>query len=121
MRLTGRSNKKTTTTTSHFFSSPRLGTANAKTKDPYVENPELKVLLLTRGVGQNIAMHASPTARDFFIELISTFPVRVKCPQNISSLDNMTCVIVLRCVVVIFSLNVSTASCCEKELCGLKA
>ena len=27
------------------------------------------------GVGQNIAMHASSTARDFFFELISTFPV----------------------------------------------
>ena len=28
---------------------------------------------------QNIAVHASPTARDFFSWLISTFPVRIPC------------------------------------------
>ena len=38
-----------------------MGTANVETKDPSVENPELNV-----GVGQNTAMHALPTARDFF-------------------------------------------------------
>ena len=34
-----------------------------------------KVLPLKPGVDQNIAMHASPTARDFFLGLISTSPV----------------------------------------------
>ena len=36
-----------------------------------------KVLLLKprSGIGQNIAIHASPTARDIFLELISTLPV----------------------------------------------
>ena len=35
-----------------------------------------KGLPLKPWVGQNIAMHASPTARGFFLELISTFLVR---------------------------------------------
>ena len=34
-----------------------------------------KVLPLKPGVGQNIALHASLTARYFFFELISTLPV----------------------------------------------
>ena len=34
-----------------------------------------KVLHLKPGAGQNIAMHASRTARDFFLELISIFLV----------------------------------------------
>ena len=35
------------------------------------------VLPLKPGVGQNIAMHASPTTRNFFLVLISTFSVRL--------------------------------------------
>ena len=34
-----------------------------------------KVLPLQPGIGQNIAMHALPAARDFVLELISTFLV----------------------------------------------
>ena len=34
-----------------------------------------KVLPVKPGIGQNIAIHASPTARDFFLELISTLNV----------------------------------------------
>ena len=40
------------------------------------ENPELtNVLPLKRGVGQNIAMHVSPTYRNVILLLIITFPV----------------------------------------------
>ena len=59
-----------------FVLSPHWGTADADITVPSVENPELtNVLRLKPGVGQNIAMHASPTARNFFLGLISTFPV----------------------------------------------
>ena len=34
-----------------------------------------KLLCVKPGVGQNIAMHVSPTAKDFFLELICTFLV----------------------------------------------
>ena len=45
-------------------------TVDAKIKVPYVENPELwNVLPLKPGVGQRIAMHASPTARKVSIVL----------------------------------------------------
>ena len=38
---------------------------------------------LKPGVGHNTAMHASPTARNFFLELISTLPVHSPaiCPK----------------------------------------
>ena len=61
--------------------SPQWGTADAEIKDPSVECPELKGFSLsnedphTGMVGQNKATYASPTARDFFLELISTHPV----------------------------------------------
>ena len=43
---------------------------------PPVENPELTdVLPLKPGVCQNIATHASPTARNFFRVRISTFQI----------------------------------------------
>ena len=46
-------------------------TADAEISVPSVENPELtNVLPLKPGVGQNIAVHASPTARNFFHVLI---------------------------------------------------
>ena len=50
----------------------------AEIKDPSIEKPELKVLPLKLGVGQNIiiALYDSLTAGDSFLELISTFPVR---------------------------------------------
>ena len=48
--------------------------AGTEIKVPSIEKPELtNVLPLKSGVGQNIAMHASPTARNFFLTLISTF------------------------------------------------
>ena len=39
-----------------------------KLMSPYVENSELLIVLPSkRGVGQNIAVYASPTARNFFL------------------------------------------------------
>ena len=47
-------------------SSLHWGTVAAELKAPFAENPELsKVLSSKPDVGQNIAMHASPTARNF--------------------------------------------------------
>ena len=52
------------------------GTADAEIKTPSVENPELtNVLLLKPGVEHNVAMHASPSARNFFLVLSSAFLV----------------------------------------------
>ena len=56
--------------------SPQWGTGDAEMKAPSVENSELtNVLPLKSGVGQNIAMHASPIVGDFFSDLISIFLV----------------------------------------------
>ena len=54
-----------------------MGTADAKNKVPSVENPELtNVLPLKPGVGQNLAVHALSTARNFFLVLDNLyFPV----------------------------------------------
>ena len=53
-----------------FVCFPEKDTVGAEIKVPYVENPELwNVLSLKPGVGQNIAMHASPTARKVSIVL----------------------------------------------------
>ena len=58
------------------FCSGVLCTAYAEIKISSVENTELtNVLPLKSGLGQNIAMHASPTARNFFLVLISAIPV----------------------------------------------
>ena len=46
---------------------PQWGAADAGIKVPSVENTELKVLPLKPGVGQYIAIHATLTARDFFL------------------------------------------------------
>ena len=55
--------------------SPEVGTADADIKVPSVENAEMTdVQPLRRGVGQNIATRALPTARNFFLVLISAFP-----------------------------------------------
>ena len=52
----------------------RRDTTDVEIKVPSVENSELtNVLPLKPGVGQNIATQASPTARNFFLVLISTF------------------------------------------------
>ena len=48
---------------------------DAEIKDLLSRNQTSAVLLLKQGVGQNIAMHASSTANDFFLELMCTFPV----------------------------------------------
>ena len=57
------------------FPVTRSGTLRTqKLRSPSAENPELtNVLPLKPGVGQNIAMHASPAATNFFLVLISTF------------------------------------------------
>lgn len=47
---------------------PRWGTVVAEVKVPSVEKPGFsKVLLLKPGGGQNVSMHALPTARNFFL------------------------------------------------------
>ena len=52
---------------------PLRATADAEIKVPFIENPELtNVLPLKLAVGQNLTMHASPAARNFFNVLIST-------------------------------------------------
>ena len=59
-----------------FSPDSQWGTADAEITVPSVENPEMTyVLLLEPGVGQNRSMRASPTARNVFLVLISTFPV----------------------------------------------
>ena len=50
-----------------MLSSPQWGAADAEIKVPSGENTELKVLPLKPGVGQYIAIHATLTARDFFL------------------------------------------------------
>ena len=57
------------------YLSSALGTADAEINVPSFETRVDKCSPLTPGVGQNIAMHASPAARNFFLALISTFPV----------------------------------------------
>ena len=47
--------------------SPQWGAADAEIKVPSGENTSLKVLPFTPGVGQYIAIHATLTARDFFL------------------------------------------------------
>ena len=53
-------------------SATQWGTADAEIKDHVLRNQSSKVVPLKPGVAENIAMHASPIARDFFLELIST-------------------------------------------------
>ena len=49
---------------------------------PSVENPELtKALPLKPGVGQNIAVHAVPAARNFFLPTFDRFSLR--CVANV--------------------------------------
>ena len=68
---------------------PQEGTADAESKIPFVENPELtNCLPLMTGVGQNIATRALPAARNFFLFLISTFPVYLAVFQILSVLFN---------------------------------
>ena len=59
-----------------IFLDLKWGTAVAEIKVSSVESPELtNVLPLKPGGGQNIAKLASPTARNFFLVLISILPV----------------------------------------------
>ena len=46
---------------------PQWGAADAKIKVPSEENTDLKVFRFKPGIGQYIAMHATLTARDFFL------------------------------------------------------
>ena len=59
-------------------------TAVAEIKAPSLENPKLtNVLPLKPGVGQNIATHASPTAKIFFLR-------KVKSVASPCSVDGLT-------------------------------
>ena len=62
-----------------LFTTPPLGTADCW-------QPRAQRFSLKPEVGQKTAMHASPTARDFFLELISTLPIHSPAffPQNFS-------------------------------------
>ena len=56
--------------------SPAAGDCGRRNYSPFCWEPEpTNVLSLQHGVGQNIAMHASPTAMSFFLVLICTFSV----------------------------------------------
>ena len=55
------------------YFTPQWGAADAEIKVPSGENTELKRSPFKVGVGQYIAIHATLTARDFF--LASTLPV----------------------------------------------
>ena len=55
-----------------MLSSPQWGAADAEIKVPSDENTELKVLPLKPGVGQYIGIHATLTARDFFLAYFYT-------------------------------------------------
>ena len=56
--------------------SPQCGAADAEIKVPYLENTELKVLLLKPGAGEYIAIYAMFTAKKINSSLlISTLPV----------------------------------------------
>ena len=46
---------------------PQRGAADADIKVPSVENTELKGSPLKLGIGQGIVIHATLTARDFFL------------------------------------------------------
>ena len=57
--------------------SSEVGTADAEINIPSVGNPELtSVLDVQPRAGQNIALHALPTASNFFLVPGSTFPVQ---------------------------------------------
>ena len=65
----------TNRTSNHPQTSQQRGTADADIQVRSVENPELtNVLSLKPGVGQIIAMHASPTART--VVLVCLLPPR---------------------------------------------
>ena len=51
---------------------PQWGAADEEIKVPSGENTELNVLPLKPGVGQYIAIHATLTARDFFLAYFYT-------------------------------------------------
>ena len=70
------------------------GTADAEIKAPSVENPGLtNVLPRKPGVGQNIATHASTTARNFFLVQIFTYPTH--SPSFISKSSPSCCTIIV--------------------------
>ena len=73
--LLWRCDSTTTTTTTTRTMSPSRVLPTQKVKIHLLKTQRLKVLSLKPGAGQNIAMQASPSARDFFHELISSLPV----------------------------------------------
>ena len=53
---------------SHWFVSPQRGTADAEIKVDSAESSKFpQVLPLMPGIGRNIAVHVSPTAKNFFL------------------------------------------------------
>ena len=57
----------TNLTTLFSYPVPQWGAADAEIEIPLLKTQSLKVLPLNPGVGQHIAMHATLTARDFFL------------------------------------------------------
>ena len=79
-------------TSSLLYVSPQWVTADVQIiMSDSVGNPELlKVLPLEPGVGQNVALHALPTAGDLF--LMSTFPILSVSFSSVSSPKFFSCV-----------------------------
>ena len=73
----------------YLFCLPLWGTLDAEIEHPSVTTRGSKILPLKSGAGQNIAMHASPTDRDFFLQLIN-FKKKKIIPRSISSADSFT-------------------------------
>ena len=62
----------------HHFIGPQWSTTDSEIKIPSFEKPSLtNVLPLKPAGGQNIATHASPTAKNFSLVLISAFLVHL--------------------------------------------
>ena len=83
-----------------LVNNPQWGTADAEIKVLLLRNPELtNILHLEPGAGQNIATHALPTATNFFLVLVSTFPVHSpSCFSSESSHSVLTALVLANAV-----------------------
>ena len=83
-----------------LVNNPQWGTVDTEIKVLLLSKPELtNIFGLKPGVGQNIATHASPTATDFFLVLISTFPVHPpSCFSSESSHSVLTALVLANAV-----------------------
>ena len=87
---TERSNASAMNSLSRSLTQPQWGSADAEIKVPSGENTELKRSPFKPGVGQYIAIHATLTARDFFLAY-STLPGPFTCILSKTSPDFSLC------------------------------